>query len=46
VPTAFRIPGRVLARDKVGKLVLIAPAGGKLTIPAGSRGLLRCPRPR
>jgi hypothetical protein len=46
VPAAFRIPGRVLARNRVGKLVLIAPADGKLTIPASSRPSLRCPSPR
>jgi hypothetical protein len=42
VPAAFDIPGRVIARDRPGKLVLIAPAGGKLTMPAASRRLLRC----
>jgi hypothetical protein len=43
VPAGFEIPGRALARDRVGKLVLIAPAGGALTIPTRSRQLLRCP---
>jgi hypothetical protein len=34
VPTALDIPGRLLARDPKGKLVLIAPPNGSLTIPA------------
>jgi hypothetical protein len=42
VPAAFRIPGRVLARDRVGKLTLIAPTGGVLRIPVASLPLLRC----
>lgn len=44
VPAAFHVPGRMLARDKPGKLILVAPAGGTLTIPPRSRSLLRCPR--
>lgn len=42
VPAAFGIAGRVLARDEVGRLVLIAPTGGTLRIPARNRSLLRC----
>jgi hypothetical protein len=44
VPAAFHASGRVLARDPAGKLVLVAPRGGELSIPAGSRRLLRCTR--
>jgi hypothetical protein len=44
VPTAFHIPGRLIARDRPGKLVLIAPAREKLTMPADSRRFLRCTR--
>jgi hypothetical protein len=29
-PAKLDVPGRILARDKAGKLVLIAPAGGAL----------------
>jgi hypothetical protein len=43
VPAGFGVPGRILARDRLGRLVLIAPAGGMLRIPARSRPLLRCP---
>jgi hypothetical protein len=43
VPAGFGVPGRILARDRVGRLVLVAPAGGMLRIPARSRPLLRCP---
>jgi hypothetical protein len=42
VPAAFHVPGRILARDRPGKLVLVAPAGAVLRIPPGSRSLLRC----
>jgi hypothetical protein len=42
VPAAFHLPGQLIARDRPGKLVLIAPAGGKLTMPPTSRHLLRC----
>jgi hypothetical protein len=34
VPANFDVPGRLLARDKPGKLVLIAPASGALRAPA------------
>jgi hypothetical protein len=34
VPASFAGAGRVLARDREGKLVLVAPAGGILKIPA------------
>jgi hypothetical protein len=42
VPTAFRVPGRVLARDKSSRLVLIAPSGGVLRIPVRARPSLSC----
>jgi hypothetical protein len=43
VPAAFGVPGRVLARDPAGKLVLVAPSRGTLRIPADRRSALRCP---
>jgi hypothetical protein len=42
VPAKLDAPGRVLARDVPGKLVLIAPPHGLLRIPAASRSLLGC----
>jgi hypothetical protein len=42
LPAAFGADGRVLARDRKGGLVLIAPARGVLTIPAGNRATVRC----
>lgn len=42
VPASLGVRGRVLARDLPGKLVLLAPAGGRLTVPAGGRSALRC----
>jgi len=38
-PASFRAPGRVLARDRPGKLVLIAPPRGTLRVPS-----VRCGR--
>jgi hypothetical protein len=40
VPASLTVPGRVLARNRVGKLVLIAPTNGTLRIPS----TLRCGR--
>jgi hypothetical protein len=40
VPADSHVPGRVLARDRPGRLVLIAPPGGTLTVPRADRG--RC----
>jgi hypothetical protein len=40
VPAHFQIPGRVIAEDKPGRLVLIAPPDGKLTLPRAD--LRRC----
>lgn len=37
VPTNFRIPGRVLARNRPGRVVLIAPHRGTLTVTAADR---------
>jgi hypothetical protein len=37
VPASFRVPGSVLARDLEGHLVLIAPTGGRLRVPADLR---------
>jgi hypothetical protein len=42
VPAAFDVDGRVLARDRKGGLVLIAPSRGLLTIPAANRRSARC----
>jgi len=41
-PAALGVRGRVLARDPEGKLVLLAPARGTLTVPPGRRAALRC----
>jgi hypothetical protein len=37
VPDSLGIQGRVLARDPAGKLILVAPANGKLKIPSALR---------
>lgn len=37
VPADFHVPGRVVARDRPGRLVLIAPRGGTLTVPRADR---------
>jgi hypothetical protein len=37
VPADFRMPGRVLGRDRPGRLVLIAPPGGVMTLPRADR---------
>jgi hypothetical protein len=42
VPAAFRSPGRVLARDPAGGLVLLAPTGETLWLPAERRSLVDC----
>jgi hypothetical protein len=42
VPAAFEAPGRVLARDPAGGLVLLAPSGGMLSVPPGRRSLADC----
>ena len=34
VPASFGVRGRVLARDRLGKLVLVAPTGGTLRVPS------------
>jgi hypothetical protein len=43
VPATIGFAGRILASDEPGKLVLLAPAGGVLKVPAGPRPL-RCSR--
>ena len=40
VPASWRVSGRVLARDPAGRLVLVAPSGGLLSV----RGAGRCRR--
>lgn len=42
VPAKFDVPGRVLARNRLGGLALIEPAGGVLRIPAGGRSQPGC----
>ncbi len=42
VPAAFHLPGRVVARDPAGKLVLLAPSQGTLVVPPGRRSLVGC----
>jgi hypothetical protein len=44
VPAALHVPGREIARDKPGRLVLVAPTGGTLRVPARGRSSLRCAR--
>jgi hypothetical protein len=44
VPTGFGVRGRVLARDKKGALVLIAPDKGRVTVPPSKASALGCPR--
>jgi hypothetical protein len=42
VPARLHVAGRLLARDQLGKLVLIVPSGGVLRVPSGTRSLLGC----
>jgi hypothetical protein len=42
IPASWHAPGRILARDVPGKLVLLAPARGALTVPAGRASASRC----
>lgn len=44
VPARFRVGGRVLARDRKGGLVLVAPAQRMLTVAADARPGARCNR--
>jgi hypothetical protein len=44
VPASFDVPGRVLARDPKGRLVLVAPEDGVLSVPAANRGVVDCVR--
>ena len=37
VPASFNVPGRILARDPEGKLVLVSPAAGSVRIPRALR---------
>ncbi|MGZ4337168.1 MAG: glycosyltransferase family 39 protein [Gaiellaceae bacterium] len=37
VPAAMRVSGRILARDRAGHLVLVAPTGGAVRIPSNLR---------
>jgi hypothetical protein len=39
VPSYFGVQGRILAREQNERLVLVAPAGGVLTVAAAPRGL-------
>jgi len=42
VPTRLHIPGRVLARDRKGRLELVQPPSGFLTVPPQGRVALGC----
>jgi hypothetical protein len=42
VPARFHLRGRLVARDKRGRLELVAPAGGYLTVPQSARARLGC----
>jgi hypothetical protein len=44
VPPGFGVRGRVLAWNRKGGLVLVAPAKGRLIIPPSKRGALGCER--
>ncbi|MGZ4315029.1 MAG: hypothetical protein ACXVRS_04255, partial [Gaiellaceae bacterium] len=37
VPAAMKVSGRILARDRAGHLVLVAPTGGAVRIPSNLR---------
>jgi hypothetical protein len=43
VPERLEVPGRVIARDRRGRMELVQPAGEFLTIPPSVRGRLGCP---
>jgi hypothetical protein len=43
-PADLGIRGRVLAQDEPGKLVLLAPTRGRLTVPSGRRSAVDCAR--
>jgi hypothetical protein len=42
VPTRLHVPGRVLARDKRGRLELVQPANDGLKVPPQARAALGC----
>jgi hypothetical protein len=42
VPARFHLRGRILARDERGRLELVAPAQGFLTVPPSARNRLGC----
>jgi hypothetical protein len=42
VPTRLAVPGRVIARDTRGRMELVQPAGGFLTVPPAVRNRLGC----
>jgi hypothetical protein len=42
VPARFHLRGRIVARDERGRLELVAPEGGFLTVPPSARGRLGC----
>jgi hypothetical protein len=42
VPTRLNVPGRVVARDKRGRLELVQPTNGFLTVPRQARSDLGC----
>ncbi len=42
VPAGFGVRGRVLARDRKGGLVLVAPDKGRVIVPPSKRGALGC----
>ena len=44
VPGSWDVPGRVLARDPAGRLVLVAPSRGTLSVPAGEQSPALCRR--
>jgi len=44
VPAGFGVRGRVLARDRKGGLLLVAPHKGRVIVPLSKRGALGCER--
>ncbi len=45
VPAGLDVRGRVVARDRRGHLVLVAPPNGRLRVPTAKRGTLNCTSP-
>jgi Dolichyl-phosphate-mannose-protein mannosyltransferase len=44
-PVGLSVRGRVIARDRRGHLVLVAPPNGRVRVPTAKRGTLNCASP-